>query len=114
MGRSTRRGACDFLSFGGYGLDRQPHQRSGDFSLSLLVVGDADRGKNGFIQGRRIAPDPTRTIFVIPVFAHRASPVIPTPRRPHIALQYVIGVAVQPCILTPSSFVSPEFPPFIF
>src|ERR1700736_229543 len=69
--RRTRGDASGLLHFGSYGFDRQPHQRSGDFSLRLLVVGNAHRSEDGFIQRRRIASDAPRSIFRIPVFAHR-------------------------------------------
>src|SRR5205807_1644375 len=56
--RGARGATCHLLYFRSYLLDRQPHQRSGDLGLSLLVIGDAGGGKNGFIQCWRVAPDP--------------------------------------------------------
>src|SRR5437868_14867233 len=41
-----------------------------------------------------------------------ASLVMPKSRSPHVALQYEIGVAVQPCILTPTCSVDLVFPGF--
>ena len=51
-------------------IERQPHQRSRDFSLLLLIVSDADRRKDGLVERRRIAPDTSRSIFGIPIFTH--------------------------------------------
>src|SRR3954453_24063392 len=39
-----------------------------------------------------------------------ASLVMPKSRSPHVALQYEIGVSVQPCILTPTWSVDVVFP----
>src|ERR1700704_3819592 len=69
--RRTRGDAPGLLHFASYGFDRQPHQRRGDFGLRLLVVRNAHRSEDCFIQRRRIAPDAPRSIFRIPVFAHQ-------------------------------------------
>ena len=53
---SARGGAAGFPHFGLHGFERHAHQRRGDFSLRFLVVGNADRGEDGFIQRRRVAP----------------------------------------------------------
>src|SRR5262249_11830929 len=67
---NPRSGAALLLHLDQHIVERQPHQCSRNFSLLLLIVGDADSPKNGLVERRRIAPDAPRSIFGIPVFTH--------------------------------------------
>ena len=70
--RRARIGSAPLLHFGQNLIERQPHQRGRNFGLLLLIVGDADGGKNGLIERRRIAPYAPRSILGNPIMTHGA------------------------------------------